>query len=203
MRHERHRFNSWVGKIPWRRAWQPNSSILARKIPWTEEPGGLHSWSHQESDTTEATWHTRMQWGWGVKERQFEPGVWCFSHLSPAQRVTEWNLPECSFADARTDGGWREPPILEQVCSIHSSCWCNKEFLFRSQWQEWTLCLLGPPLPPPPGALGFCETLRTPGAAGQGKKRLPVFGRCVQGGVEAFRFTLTSNSEFFGIWSLV
>ena len=149
MRHERHRFNSWVGKIPWRRAWQPNSSILARKIPWTEEPGGLHSWSHQELDTTEATWHTRMQWGWGVKERQFEPGVWCFSHLSPAQRVTKWNLPDCSFADARTDGGWREPPILEQVCSIHSSCWCNKEFLFRSQWQEWTLCLLGPPYPHP------------------------------------------------------
>ena len=22
-RHERHRFNPWVGKIPWRRAWQP------------------------------------------------------------------------------------------------------------------------------------------------------------------------------------
>ena len=32
------RFNSWVGKIPWRRAWQL-SSILAWRIPWTEEPG--------------------------------------------------------------------------------------------------------------------------------------------------------------------
>ena len=28
---------------PWRRAWQPNSSILAWRIPWTEEPGGLRS----------------------------------------------------------------------------------------------------------------------------------------------------------------
>jgi len=34
-------FNPWVGKIPWRRKWQPSPSILAWKIPWTEEPGGL------------------------------------------------------------------------------------------------------------------------------------------------------------------
>ena len=31
-----------------------HSSILAWKIPWTEEPGGLHSpWGWKESDTTE------------------------------------------------------------------------------------------------------------------------------------------------------
>ena len=36
-------FHSWVGKIPWSRKWQPTrSSILAWKIPWTEEPGGLY-----------------------------------------------------------------------------------------------------------------------------------------------------------------
>ena len=28
-----------------------HSSILARKIPWTEEPGGLQSVGSQESDT--------------------------------------------------------------------------------------------------------------------------------------------------------
>ena len=31
-----------------------HSSILAQKIPWTEEPGGLDSpWGHKESDTTD------------------------------------------------------------------------------------------------------------------------------------------------------
>ena len=30
-----------------------HSSILAWKIPWTEEPGGLQSMGSQESDTTE------------------------------------------------------------------------------------------------------------------------------------------------------
>ena len=32
------RSSPWVGKIPWRRAWQP--SILVWRIPWTEEAGG-------------------------------------------------------------------------------------------------------------------------------------------------------------------
>ena len=31
-----------------------HSSILAWKIPWTEEPGGLLSVGHTESDTAEA-----------------------------------------------------------------------------------------------------------------------------------------------------
>ena len=36
-------FDPWVGKIPWRRAWQPTSVFLPGESPWTEEPGGLHS----------------------------------------------------------------------------------------------------------------------------------------------------------------
>ena len=33
-----------------------NSSILAQRIPWTEEPSGLHSpWSHKELDMTYPT----------------------------------------------------------------------------------------------------------------------------------------------------
>ena len=34
------------------------SSILAGKIPWTEEPGRLWSMGCKESDITEATEHT-------------------------------------------------------------------------------------------------------------------------------------------------
>ena len=29
------------------------SSILAWRIPWTEEPGGYYPWGRKESDTTE------------------------------------------------------------------------------------------------------------------------------------------------------
>ena len=33
----------WVGKIPWRRAWQPSSVFLSGESSWTEEPGRLQS----------------------------------------------------------------------------------------------------------------------------------------------------------------
>ena len=44
-----------VGKIPWRRAQATHSSILARRIPWTEELAGNSPWSGKETDMTEAT----------------------------------------------------------------------------------------------------------------------------------------------------
>ena len=36
-------FNPWVGKIPWRMAWQPIPVFLPEELSWTEEPGGLQS----------------------------------------------------------------------------------------------------------------------------------------------------------------
>ena len=53
-RHERHGFDPWVGKIPWRRPWQPTPGFLPGESPWREKPGGLqfiglqrvgHDWS--------------------------------------------------------------------------------------------------------------------------------------------------------------
>ena len=35
-------------------------SILAWKIPWIEEPGGLQSTGHKESDMTDATYRACM-----------------------------------------------------------------------------------------------------------------------------------------------
>ena len=40
------------------------SSILAWRIPWTEEPGGLQSMRLQESDTTEGLTHTHSHNMW-------------------------------------------------------------------------------------------------------------------------------------------
>ena len=40
---KRHTFDPSVGKIAWRRAWQPTSVTLSWRIPWTEEPGRLWS----------------------------------------------------------------------------------------------------------------------------------------------------------------
>ena len=36
-------FDSCVGKIPWKRVWQPTPLFLLEESPWAEEPGGLQS----------------------------------------------------------------------------------------------------------------------------------------------------------------
>ena len=46
-------FDPWLGKIPWRRAWQSTSVFLSGESPWTEEPGGYIPQGHKGSDTTE------------------------------------------------------------------------------------------------------------------------------------------------------
>ena len=42
-------------KDPLEKEMATHSKILAWRIPWTEEPGGLQSISHKESDKTEST----------------------------------------------------------------------------------------------------------------------------------------------------
>ena len=54
-RQKRCGLDPWVGKIPWRRARQPTPVFLPGESTWTEDPGGLQSSDHEESDTTEGT----------------------------------------------------------------------------------------------------------------------------------------------------
>ena len=69
----RHRFDPWVGKIPWRRKWQPTPVFLLGKIPWTEEPGGLRS---------------RWKWSHSVVSNSLCPhGLW------PARLLCPWDFP--------------------------------------------------------------------------------------------------------------
>ena len=59
---KRQGFDPWVGKIPWRRSWQPTPVFLPGESPWTEEPGGLqsiglqrigHDWSSLAQNTVD------------------------------------------------------------------------------------------------------------------------------------------------------
>ena len=40
-------FDSWVGKIPWKREWRPTPVFLPEESPWTEEPIRLQSTGSQ------------------------------------------------------------------------------------------------------------------------------------------------------------
>ena len=45
--HRRCRFSPWVGKIIWRRKWQPTPVFSCLGNPRQEEPWGLPSWGHK------------------------------------------------------------------------------------------------------------------------------------------------------------
>jgi len=51
-------FNPWVGKIPWRRKWQPTPVFLPGKFHGERSLAGYGPWDHKESDTIEHT-HTQ------------------------------------------------------------------------------------------------------------------------------------------------
>ena len=48
---------SWVGKISWRRKWQPTSVFLSGESHGQRRLPGYSPWGHQELDMTEATQH--------------------------------------------------------------------------------------------------------------------------------------------------
>ena len=46
------RFNPWVGKIPWRRKWQPTPVFLPGKSHGQKSLAGYSPWGSKESDMT-------------------------------------------------------------------------------------------------------------------------------------------------------
>ena len=51
-------FHPRVGKIPWRRKWQPTPVFLPGEIHGQRSLAGYSPWDHKESDTTERLTHT-------------------------------------------------------------------------------------------------------------------------------------------------
>ena len=52
-RHKRHRFSPWVGKIPWRRAWQSTLVLLPGESHGQRNLAGYSPWGCKESNLTE------------------------------------------------------------------------------------------------------------------------------------------------------
>ena len=56
------RFSPWVGKIPLEQEMAAHSSILAWKIPWTEDPGRLQFMGSQSDTTEQLSTEQRIQY---------------------------------------------------------------------------------------------------------------------------------------------
>ena len=53
VKNRRCEFDSWVGKIPWRRKWQPSPVLLPGKFHGLSSLVGYSPWGRKELDTTE------------------------------------------------------------------------------------------------------------------------------------------------------
>ena len=56
--HKRHRLDPWVGKMLWRRAWQPTAALLPGESHGQRSLAGYSPRGLRESDTTEVTERT-------------------------------------------------------------------------------------------------------------------------------------------------
>ena len=83
-RHKRSGFNPWVGKISWRRAWQPTPEFLPGKFRGQRSLVGYSPLGCKELDMTEATKHacTRHNTGLSIpgslsqRRGTFPPNLW-------------------------------------------------------------------------------------------------------------------------------
>ena len=64
-RYRRCGFDPWIGKISWRRKWQPNAIFLPGKSHGQRNLVGYSPWGHKELDTagTEHKLHSLMLYG--------------------------------------------------------------------------------------------------------------------------------------------
>ena len=101
----------WVGKIPWRRAWQLTPVFLPEESPWTEEPGSYSPWACKESDTTERLhFHFSLSCTGGGNgnplqhsclENRRDGGAWWAAVYGVAQSWTQ--LKQLSSSSSRAD----------------------------------------------------------------------------------------------------
>ena len=87
---KRCRFNPWVGKIPWRRNWQPTPIFLPGKSHGQRSLVGYSLWGRKELDTTEyacAHTHTRRDVAF-VSAKQMLCQILVSSHIYPFPKLS-------------------------------------------------------------------------------------------------------------------
>ena len=63
---KRHRFDPWVRKIPWRRAWQLTLVFLPGESHGQKSLAGHSPWDLRELDATELTFRVREEKNYAV-----------------------------------------------------------------------------------------------------------------------------------------
>ena len=132
-------FDPWVGKIPWRRKWQPTPVFLPGKSHGLRSLVGYSPWGRKESDTTErlhfhfqnvnrmgeedfSLWRGLRMWGhqapvlpWGLLFIEFQAlaswGV-CPVWAAPVVTVSQSQAPPSGFRAAHLKEGMEFKTVL-------------------------------------------------------------------------------------------
>ena len=84
-------FNLWVGKLPWRRSWQPTPVFLTRESHGQKNQEGYSPQGHKDSDMTEVT----EQAHWLIKKAYCNKGA----SLITQQRIPLGKESTCNAGD--------------------------------------------------------------------------------------------------------
>ena len=103
-REKRHRSNPCVRKIPWRR--RIHSSVLAWRIPWTEEHGRLQSiGSHRVGHNWSDFAHTHCPWVWLWSQAAWAQILANFFSRASASSSVKWGHDAIYLPPKVTRGG--------------------------------------------------------------------------------------------------
>ena len=94
-RHKRRGFDPWVGKIPWKRVWQPTPILLPGESPWTEEPGRLQSIELQSQTRQKRLSTQTHRLGLG-KQQVSTSWFWSETHVEK-----KYSMSACILCDIR------------------------------------------------------------------------------------------------------
>ena len=104
-RHKRRVFDPWVGKIPLEEEMATHSNILAWKIPWAEEHGGLYS-------------------PWGPKRVRHYGATEYTHHLNETFKAVKLSETESRLVAVR---GWEQEEVRSCLMGIEfQSCTVKK-----------------------------------------------------------------------------
>ena len=149
-RHKRCRFDPWVRKTPWRRAWQPTPVLLPRESHGQRSLVGYSPWHRKESDPTERlSTHAVQTAVMPAKEWQSAEASAVNKDLQQSQASENtWLLSNsCSWTHKSGARGREEERTKHSFPTARSlrlnphKCWENKyEVWIRSEVQllNWT-----------------------------------------------------------------
>ena len=125
-------FDSWVGKIPWRRKWQATPVFLSEKSNGQRSLAGYSPWGRKESDTTQGLNNNNLSL-WPHLGQLNKA-----STLAPAGDSDHKRLHPDPTSNHSENPDW--PPALP-LSQAHSACWKDLNYLSIKPPPPFLVCV--------------------------------------------------------------